>query len=38
MTVARMEAEMPNEEWVRWLVFYGRRKQREELAQSRKGK
>lgn len=32
MTVARMEAEMSNAEFVRWGVFLGRRAQREELA------
>ena len=33
MTVARLEAEMPNHEYVRWQVFLGRRAQREQLAQ-----
>ena len=31
MTVARLEADMPNTEYVRWIVFYKRRAQREEL-------
>lgn len=32
MTVARLEAEMPNAEYVRWGVYLGRRMQREQLA------
>jgi hypothetical protein len=32
MTVARLEAEISNAEWVRWGVYYGRRAQREQLA------
>lgn len=35
MTVARMEAEMPNAEFMRWQVFFGRRAQREQLAAKR---
>jgi hypothetical protein len=31
MTVARLRAEMPNEEYVRWVVYYGRKAQREQL-------
>lgn len=33
MTVAQLRAEMPNEEFVAWSVFLGRRAQREQLAQ-----
>ena len=32
MTVARMEAEMPNAEFVRWQIYLGRRAQRQQLA------
>jgi len=32
MTVARMRAEMPNAEYVRWRVYYGRAAQRREMA------
>lgn len=32
MTVARLRAEMPNDEFVRWTVWYGRRAQVQELA------
>lgn len=32
MTVARMEAEMPNAEFERWKVFYSRRAQEQELS------
>lgn len=32
MTVARLRAEMSNDEFVRWSVFYGRKAAREELA------
>ncbi len=31
MTVARMVAEMPNAEFVRWGVFYAREAQRQQL-------
>ncbi|MEH1013047.1 hypothetical protein V6U90_08040 [Micromonospora sp. CPCC 206060] len=31
MTVARMRAEMPNDEFVRWGVYYQRKAQRAEL-------
>ncbi len=37
MTVARLRAEMPAEEFVRWQVWHGRKQQAEELA-SRGGK
>lgn len=33
MTVARLEAEMPNHEYVRWKVYFGRRAQRRQLAE-----
>jgi hypothetical protein len=32
MTVARLRAEMPNSEFVRWQVHVGRQMQRRELA------
>lgn len=32
MTVARLMAEMSHHEYVQWRVFFGRRRQREELA------
>lgn len=32
MTVARLRNEMPNDELLRWSVFYGRRAQDAELA------
>ena len=32
MTVARLRAEMSNDELLRWSVFYARRRQLEELA------
>ena len=35
MTVARLEAEMSNAEYVRWGVYYARKAQREELAAKR---
>jgi hypothetical protein len=35
MTVARMNAEMSNAEYMHWQAFYGRRAQREEMAQKR---
>lgn len=31
MTVARLRAEMSNDEYVRWGIFYARKAQREEL-------
>ncbi|MGA5306518.1 hypothetical protein [Micromonospora taraxaci] len=31
MTVARMRAEMPNDEYVQWSIFYARRAQRRQL-------
>jgi hypothetical protein len=33
MTVARMEDEMPNAEYVRWHMFYALRGQEQELEQ-----
>jgi hypothetical protein len=38
MTVARLEAEMPNAEYVRWGVYLGRRAQREQLAERAAGR
>lgn len=35
MTVGRMRAEMPNDEFVRWSVYFGRKAQREELEHQR---
>lgn len=35
MTVARLRAEMSNEEYVQWQVFLGRKAQRDELAKAR---
>ena len=32
MTVARLRREMPNDELVRWSVYFGRRNQEAELA------
>lgn len=32
MTVARLRAELSNDEYVSWSVYYGRRAQRQELA------
>jgi hypothetical protein len=32
MTVGRMRAEMSNDEFTRWSIYYGRKAQREELA------
>ena len=32
MTVARLRAEMPNDELLRWSVYFGRRNQEAELA------
>jgi hypothetical protein len=37
MTVGRMRAEMSNDEFVRWGIYYGRKAQREELAAKAKG-
>jgi hypothetical protein len=31
-TVAAMRAEMGNDEYVRWAIYYGRKAQRQELA------
>lgn len=31
MTVARLRAEMSNEEFIRWGIYYARKAQREEL-------
>ena len=31
MSVARLRVEMPNDEFVRWCVFYARKAQRREL-------
>ena len=31
MTVARLQAEMSNDEFVRWGMYYARKAQREEL-------
>jgi hypothetical protein len=33
MTVDRLQREMPSHEFMRWGVYYGRKAQREELAQ-----
>jgi len=38
MTVARLRAEMPNEEYVYWTVYYGRKAQRRELEQLTAGR
>jgi hypothetical protein len=35
MTVARLRAEMSNDEYLRWGIYYGRKAQREELAVKR---
>lgn len=32
MTVARLRAEMSNDEYVRWLVYFGRKGQRGQIA------
>jgi hypothetical protein len=32
MTVARLRAEMPQEEFIRWSVYYGLRSQEAEMA------
>lgn len=31
MTVARMRREMPNDEYVGWAVYYGRKAQRQQM-------
>ncbi len=31
MTVARLQAEMSNDEYVRWCIYYARKAQQEEL-------
>lgn len=33
MTVARLRAEMSNEEWTYWSVYYARKAQRQQLEQ-----
>lgn len=42
MTVARLRAEMGQDEFVRWGIYYGRKRQRRELetlkARSKKGR
>ena len=41
MTVARLRREMPNDEFLRWSVHFGRRRQDEELqakAQAQRGR
>ena len=35
LTVARLRAEVTNQEFLEWGVFYGRKAQREELAMRR---
>lgn len=35
MTVARLREEMPNDEYLRWNIYYARKAQREELANQR---
>lgn len=35
MTVARLRAEMGNDEYVRWLVYFGRRGQRDQITGGR---
>ncbi len=37
MTVARLEAEMPNAEYVRWGVYLGRKAQRQQLEAGKRG-
>jgi hypothetical protein len=34
MTVARLRAEMSSDEFMYWAVYYGRKAQREQLAQA----
>jgi len=36
MTVARLREEMSGDEWTRWVIYYSRKAQREELARSRR--
>lgn len=38
MTVARLRAEMGNDEFVQWSVYFGRKAQRQELAQQTRGR
>lgn len=33
MTVARLRREMPMAEWMQWSVYFGRKAQRQQLAQ-----
>jgi len=35
MTVRQLRTEMPNDEFVRWQVYYGRKAQRQELEAKR---
>lgn len=35
MTVARMRGEMSTDEYVRWVIYYGRKAQRQQLAAQR---
>jgi len=37
MTVAQLRAEMPNQEFVEWATYYGRKAQREELERLKGG-
>ncbi len=37
MTVDRLRAEMPNEEFLYWSMYYARKAQREELAANHRG-
>lgn len=37
MTVARLRAEMPNDEFVRWGIYYARKAQNAELAKLKGG-
>lgn len=36
MTVAEMFTRMSNQEFIAWTIYYGRRKQETQLAQSRR--
>jgi hypothetical protein len=38
MTVARLRAEMSADEFMRWQVWHGRKRQAEELAMRKKGR
>jgi hypothetical protein len=38
MTVARLRAEMSNEEFMRWGIYFGRKAQRAELEAQKGGK